>query len=63
MVLRDANGQPKQAVLGSFSFSSDGLGITPGNPLSLIQASETLGEAQLLSQWFDVQWSSLAASG
>ena len=63
MVLRDGDGQPKQAVLGSFSFSSDGLGITPGNPLSLIQASETLEEAQLLSQWFDVQWSSLAASG
>ncbi len=61
MVLRDGGEQPKQAVLGSFSFSSDGLGITPGNPLSLIQASETLEEAQLLSQWFDVQWSSLVA--
>jgi hypothetical protein len=59
MVLRDASEQPKQAILGSFSFSSAGLGITPGNPLSLIQASETLEEAQLLSQWFDVQWSSL----
>jgi hypothetical protein len=60
MVLRDSNEQPKQAILGSFSFSSAGLGITPGNPLSLIQASETSEEAQLLSQWFDVQWSSLA---
>ena len=62
MVLRDARGQPKQAVLGSFSFSSAGLGITPGNPLSLIQASETPEEAQLLSQWFDVQWSSLGGN-
>ena len=59
IVLRDASGQPKQAVLGSFSFSSAGLGVTPGNPLSLIQASETAEEAQLLSQWFDAQWSSL----
>lgn len=61
MVMRDKLGQPTQAVLGSFGFSTDGLGITPGNPLSLIQASETPIEAQMLSQWFDLQWSSLQA--
>lgn len=42
VVLRDSGSQPQQVVLGSFSFSTDGLGITPGNPLNLIQASETL---------------------
>ena len=45
-------------LLGSLAFSTDGLGLTPGNPLSLIQASETPEEARLLSQWFDAQWSS-----
>lgn len=60
MVLRDSNNRPEQAILGSFSFSSAGLGITPGNPLSLVQASETPEEALLLSQWFDIQWSSLS---
>jgi SNF2 family DNA or RNA helicase len=49
-------------VLGSLSFSTDGLGITPGNPLNLIQASENADESRLLSQWFDAQWSVHQAS-
>ena len=60
-VLRDNQGCPQQALLGSLAFSTDGLGLTPGNPLSLIQASETCEEATLLSKWFDTQWSSLAS--
>lgn len=46
-------------VLGSFAFSTSGLGLTPGNPLNLIQASETADEAAQLAQWFDQQWSGL----
>jgi len=59
LVLRDSQGQAQQAVLGSFSFSTEGLGLTPGNPLSLIQSSESADEARMLSQWFDAQWASL----
>jgi hypothetical protein len=59
IVLRDHDGSPQQAVLGAFSFSTEGFGITPGNPLSLIQASETPEESALLSQWFDTQWAGL----
>lgn len=59
IVMRNQDQQPRQAVLGSFAFSSEGLGITPGNPLSLIQASETAEESEHLSQWFDAQWSAL----
>ncbi len=55
MVLRDDQGTAQQAVLGSFAFSTEGLGITPGNPLSLIQTSENPAEAHMLSQWFDMQ--------
>jgi SNF2 family DNA or RNA helicase len=58
-VLRDADARPLQVLLGSLAFSTDGLGLAPGNPLSLIQSSETPEEAVLLSQWFDAQWSSL----
>lgn len=58
-VLRDAGAKPLQALLGSLALSTDGLGLTPGNPLNLIQASETQEEAESLSQWFDAQWSSL----
>lgn len=58
-VLRDEEDKPQLGILGSFSFSTDGLGITPGNPLNLIQASETAEESALLSQWFDAQWNSI----
>lgn len=61
-MIRDANAQPIQALLGSLAFSTEGLGLSPGNPLNLIQASETPEEAQLLSQWFEVQWPILNAN-
>ena len=59
VVLRNVDGSPRQAVLGSFSFSTDGLGLAPGNPLNLIQASEMSEESERLSGWFDGQWSAL----
>jgi hypothetical protein len=58
-VVRDENAQPAQVLLGSLAFTTDGLGVTPGNPMNLIQASETPEEAALLSQWFDAQWAGL----
>ena len=58
-VIRDAGGNPQQVVMGSFGLTTAGLGITPGNPLNLIQASDTADEAAMLSQWFDMQWNSL----
>jgi hypothetical protein len=33
MVVREGDARPVQALLGSLAFSSDGLGVTPGNPL------------------------------
>ncbi len=59
IVLRDERDRPVQAFVGSLALTTDGLGLTPGNPLSLIQASETPEEALLLSRWFDTQWASL----
>ncbi|MBD2862490.1 helicase-related protein [Paenibacillus oceani] len=61
IVIRDAEGCPRQALLGSLAFSTDGLGITPGNPLSLVQVSENAEESNLLTQWFDRQWEALQA--
>jgi len=61
VVLRDSGGVPRQVVIGSLACTTDGLGLTPENPLSLIQASETPEEAALLSQWFDAQWTALPA--
>ncbi len=62
IVLRNGDGRAEQALLGSFSFSTDGLGLAPGNPLNLIQASETPEECDRLGQWFDAQWSALDAN-
>ncbi len=59
VVLRNGDGRAQQVVLGSFSFSTDGLGLAPGNPLNLIQASETPEESGRLCEWFDGQWSAL----
>ncbi|HEL3014598.1 TPA: DEAD/DEAH box helicase family protein [Stenotrophomonas maltophilia] len=58
-VMRGPEGVPAQVILGSFAFNTSGLGLTPGNPLNLIQASETTDEAAQLAQWFDRQWASL----
>ena len=58
-VMRKSDSTPEQVILGSFSFSTDGLGLTPGNPLSLIQASETADEATQLAKWLDHQWAAL----
>ena len=60
IVLRDGDGRAGQALLGSFSFSTDGLGLAPGNPLNLIQASETPEECDRLGSWFDGQWSGMS---
>lgn len=60
-VMRNTAGDAEQVVLGSFAFSTDGLGLTPGNPLSLIQGSETPAEAAQLAKWLDDQWAALRA--
>lgn len=60
-VVRGPDGAARQAVHGAFGLTTDGLGLTPGNPLSFIQASETQDEAGMLAQWFDAQWAALAA--
>ncbi len=59
IVTRDTDGAPTHAVLGTVAFSTAGLGLTPGNPLTLIQRTESTAEAALLASWFDTQWSTL----
>ena len=58
-VLTGLDNEPTQVVLGSFALSSEGLGLAPGNPLNLIQASESPEEARTLVRWFDQQWNAL----
>jgi hypothetical protein len=60
-VMRSPDGTADQVVFGSFAFSTDGLGLTPGNPLNLIQASDSADEAAQLARWLDQQWNTLQA--
>lgn len=59
-VTRNSEDHAEQAFLGSLSFSTDGLGLIPGNPLNLIQASDSSQEAAYLATWIDQQWEALS---
>ena len=61
VIARDEAGEPKHAILGATPFTTDGLGVTPGNPLSLIQATEDPNESVALARWFDAQWTGIGA--
>ena len=62
LILHDSEFHPQLVVQGSLSFTTDGLGITPGNPLSLIQTFDMPEEMRQLSAWFEAQWSTLPSS-
>ncbi len=62
LIVRDPASQAQLALIGAVSLSTDGLGLTPGNPLSLIQASESPTEGESLGTWFEGQWGRLPAS-
>jgi hypothetical protein len=51
----------RSAIVGGCSFTTDGLGLTPGNEFSLVQSSETADDWAMLGGWFEAQWNSLAA--
>jgi len=53
---------PKRVITGNCSFSTDGLGITPGNQFSLIQCAEAPEEADLLASWFTSMWNTVGPS-
>jgi Helicase conserved C-terminal domain len=63
VIVRDDRGEPVQGILGSFSLSTSGFGLTPANPMSLIQVSESEEDVLRLSSWFDTQWASIEANG
>jgi SNF2 family DNA or RNA helicase len=62
LVLRDEGGVPRRGVTGSFAFTTEGLGVAPGNAMSLIQAAESDAESQMVAQWFEAHWNNLASS-
>ncbi len=63
VIARDAAGDPTYAILGATPFTTDGLGIAPGNPLSLIQSTVDPAESLALARWFDTQWAGISGAG
>ncbi len=62
LVLAEQDHKARFGLLGAFSLTNDGLGITPGNPLGLVQTTSTPQEAEQLAAWFEQQWQSLPAT-
>lgn len=53
----------QQAIItGNCPFTTDGLGLTPGNQFSLIQCAEGADESAMLGSWFTSLWNSLPSS-
>jgi hypothetical protein len=59
-VMRRSPNSASHALLGAFGLTTDGLGLAPGNPLSLVQCSDSADEADAIAQWFDQQWVTLS---
>jgi SNF2 family DNA or RNA helicase len=62
LISTDTNPATSRAITGHCPFTTDGLGLTPGNKFSLIQCSETPDECATLQAWFSAVWESLPAS-
>ena len=63
VVIQDHENNPQKGVQGATSFTTHGLGLAPGSPLSLIHVTETADEGRSLSDWFDQRWHALPADG
>jgi SNF2 family DNA or RNA helicase len=59
IVAKHADIRFRRVITGNCPFTTDGLGITPGNQLSLIQCSENSQEIAVLGAWFTALWDSM----
>ena len=59
LAIGNGGGLPARVLTGHCAFTTDGLGLTPGNQFSLIQCAESNEECALLGSWFDSLWNSL----
>jgi SNF2 family DNA or RNA helicase len=54
--------ETQRVITGNCPFTTEGLGVTPGNQFSLIQCSEKEDESALLGSWFTSLWNALPSS-
>ena len=53
------NAELHRVITGNCAFTTEGLGVTPGNQFSLIQCSEKPEESAILGCWFANLWNAL----
>lgn len=59
LVLVDGKPSLHRAMLGTCSFTTEGLGVTPGGRLGLVQATESDAEVADFAEWFRSNWDDL----
>jgi hypothetical protein len=52
----------KRILTGNCPFTTDGLGLAPGNQFSLIHCAEGTEESAMLGSWFTALWNSLSST-
>ena len=52
---------PGKAMVGSCSFTTEGLGLTPSGQLGLLQATDADAESASYAEWFQSNWNDLRA--
>ena len=62
LISRAPDSSLRNVITGNCPFTTEGLGITPGNKFSLIQCSEQTEESEVFSAWFIDLWNSLPST-
>jgi hypothetical protein len=62
LILVDGKSFLRRAMLGTCSFTTEGLGLTPGGRLGLVQATDNDAEANDFAEWFRSNWDDLDAA-
>ncbi len=61
-VARQPDGSVRCVITGNCPFTTEGLGLTPGNQFGLIQCADAPEESAVLAGWFTRLWENLPAS-
>lgn len=59
LLVRTESGEATWAATGSCPWTTSGLGLVPGDPFQLVQATEHASETAALEKWFDTCWAGL----
>jgi hypothetical protein len=62
LIVGKSDSEHQRVITGNCPFTTEGLGLTPGNQFSLIQCSERPEESAVLGGWFTSLWNTLTGA-